>query len=353
MIVYRSAWNARILVSAAPWSDAEIGQLRALCDERSFDVSYFPGIDPVRAGIYNDLPVVSFDEATVQNGAGPADAIMDEAVALLAGAPSVHHGFFDLRPATFDRPFFFATLRLSRLDRILERIDLVPREEIGTLINVAVLLQSLGLAAVVLLLPLIRRGAARPPAAMIGKSVVYFAALGIGFLFIEIHLIERAAFYLNDRSYAFALVLAGMLVFSGMGSLACGRYYGRPQRGVRLAAAAIALWCIAAWFLLPALITSTLGLSLALRICILLAVIAPVSFALGFPFPLGLTQFRGETDAFLPWAWSLNGAFSVISTPLANLIGLSAGLKILLLIALALYLLVSLAFPREGQKAPA
>jgi len=350
VIVYRSAWNARILASAAPWSAEEIRALRSLCDERSFDVSYFPGIDPAHADIYNDLPVVSFDAATVESAAGPADAIMDEAVAILGGGPSMHHQFFDLRPATFDRPFFFATLRLSQLRRILERIDLVPREEIGSLINVAVLVQSLGLAVLVLMLPLVKRRGARPSATVIGKSVLYFAALGIGFLFIEIHLIERAAFYFNDRSYAFAVVLAGMLVFSGLGSLSCARYYAAPRRGVRIAVGVIVVWCLAAYFLLPVLVTATLSFPLWLRIAALLSAIAPVSFALGFPFPLGLSQFRGPTDAFLPWAWSLNGAFSVISTPLANLIALSAGLKILLLLALALYLSVSLAFPQEGRK---
>jgi hypothetical protein len=347
LIIYRSAWNARLLISPQPWSPAEIEKVRALCDERSFDVSYFPGIDPSGAKVYNDMPVVSFDESGAQGSGSGDDALMDEAVALLRGEDSAHHRFFDLRPATLDRPFFFATLPLGRLEAILAHIELVPREEIGSIINLAVLLQSVLLAALVLLLPAFKRNGPRPAATTLYRAILYFAALGLGFFFIEIYLIEKASLYLDDRSDAFALVLAGMLVFSGLGSMACARYYRTPERGLRMALAVIVLWLAAAWLGLPALLALTLQAPLGLRILLLLACLAPVSFALGFPFPLGLSQFRGPTDAFLPWAWSLNGAFSVIATPLASLIGISGGFRILLAFALFLYIVVAFCFPRQ------
>ncbi len=350
VIVYRSAWNARILISKSPWSDADIAAVREFCDERSFDVSFFPGIDPAAARIYNDLPVVSFDAAAVTSGTAAADAIMDETIAILAGKPTVGHGFFDLEPATNDRPFFHAVLKLANLGQVLERIEIVPREEIGFLINLAVLGQSIVLALLVLLLPVIKPAATRPPLATILKSILYFAGLGVGFLFIEIYLIEKATFYLNDRTYAFALVLAAMLVFSGIGSMAANRYYAAPRRGIAIAFGVTALWCVAAYFLLAPLLGATLTAPWLVRLLIILVVIAPVSIALGLPFPLGLAQFRGRSSSFLPWAWSLNGAFSVVSTPLANLIAMTSGLKILVLAGLALYLVVLLTFPSAEKK---
>ena len=65
---------------------------------------------------------------------------------------------------------------------------------------------------------------------------LYFPALGLGFLFIEIFLIDKAAFYLNDYSSAFALVLTAMLIFSGLGSMIAGRCAGHAQSSPRSSA---------------------------------------------------------------------------------------------------------------------
>jgi hypothetical protein len=81
----------------------------------------------------------------------------------------------------------------------------------------------------------------------------------------------------------------------------------------------------------------------------MLAIVAPVSVALGLPFPLGLS--RAGSTGFLPWAWALNGAFSVVATPLANLIALEYGFDRVLLAALLLYVTTTLAFPSLRKKA--
>ncbi len=221
----------------------------------------------------------------------------------------------------------------------------MPREEIGYLINVAVIAQALVLAALVLALPLIRWRRRHPRTGALVKSVLYFAGLGLGFLFLEILLIEKAAFYFSDRTYAFAIVLTGMLVFSGLGSFLSGRWLDRPRRGIALATAGIAGWIVLAAAGLDALLFATLDLAVAAKALILLAGIAPLALALGVPFPLGLALFRGANSHFLPWAWSLNGAFSVIATPLANLLAVSVGYKLLFALSLILYTIVYLMFP--------
>jgi hypothetical protein len=82
----------------------------------------------------------------------------------------------------------------------------------------------------------------------------------------------------------------------------------------------------------------------------LLAVVAPVSTALGLPFPLGLERYRGPAGgAFLPWAWGLNGAMSVAASPIANLLLLSQGLGTLLATGLLLYALTLLGFPQRSE----
>lgn len=348
VVAYRSAWSVRILLSNQPWDAARLRKLRAFADERSFDISYYPGIDPVAAGrnVYNDLPAISF-EAGEMSSDGPDDAIADEATAVLRGQPSASQDAFKLAPVTEDRPAFYAVLRLGHLDTILKRLEILPQQEIGALVNLAVFAQSVVIAALVLMVPLLapRRVRAETADARqgIARAMIYFPALGLGFLFIEIFLIEKASLLLNDRTSAFALVLTAMLVFSGIGAMTADGFSGDPRRGLTLCIAAVLVWCVALSVFLQPLLLGALSLPWAVRVTLLMLVVAPVSFALGLPFPLGLE--RAGSGGFLPWAWSLNGAFSVVATPLANLVAREQGFTAVLLTAAVLYGLAYISFP--------
>jgi hypothetical protein len=339
-VVYRSAWNARVLLSTRPWDAARIAVLRKFCDDRSFDVSWYPGMDAAatRSGIYNDLPAVSFARGEV-TADGPDDAIADEAGAVLAGAASPSRAAFNLAPITLDRPFFYAVLRLGQLDTILKRLEILPQAEIGALVNLAVLVQAVAIAALVLLVPLAARRRLRAPETGVLRPVVYFAALGLGFLFIEICMIEKASLWLNDRTSGFALVLTGMLVFSGIGSMLADR----TRAAISTVCLIVVVWCALLLAGLQPLILATLDVPWAARAALVLAVLAPGSVALGLPFPLGLA--RTGSGGMLPWAWGLNGAFSVVATPLANLIAREAGFSRVLLGAALLYVIALVTFP--------
>ena len=349
VLVYRSAWSVRILLSTAPWDAAQIEKLQKFCDERSFDVSYYPGIDvaAVRARLYNDLPTISFAAGEVESG-GPDDAIADEAGAVLAGLTTPSDAAFNLSPITFDRPFFYAVLRLSQIDTILKRLEILPQAEISALINLAVLVQAIVIAALVLLVPMLApsRVRARPGAGLI-RPIFYFSSLGLGFLFLEMFAIDRASFYLGDRTSAFALVLTGMLVFSGAGSLIAPRFSANPLAGVRLAVLVLLAWSALVWLALEPAMLMSLGLPFALRAMLVVGLVAPVSMVLGLPFPLGLTQ--AGTGGFLPWAWGLNGAFSVVATPAASLLAREAGFSWVLLAAVILYGVALISFPSVGR----
>ena len=352
VVVYRSAWSVRILLSREPWSQERLAVVRKFCDDRSFDVSWYPGMDVVaaRANLYNDLPRVSFGAGEVE-ATGPDDAIADEAQAVLNGQPTQSSQYFNLAPITLDRPFYYAAPRLDRLGTMLKRLEILPQQEVGVLVNLAVLAQALVIAAVVLAVPLAARrrlrGASEEPVPLL-RAVVYFPALGLGFLFVEIYLIEKASLWLNDRTGAFALVLTGMLVFSGLGSLAAGRLSRAPATSMAYVAGGVLVWMIATLLFLEPLILSTLTWSWTARAASLMAVVAPVSVLLGLPFPLGLS--RAGTGGLLPWAWGLNGAFSVVATPLANLIVREAGFERVLLCAAILYGLALLTFPMTRRR---
>lgn len=344
VVVIRSAWNLRVLVAREPFDEARMQRLAAFADERSFDLSYAPGQASEGREVWNDLPPVSLESSTVEQGGAAQDAVAREAELVLAGTPPADA--FDRSPVTADRPWLSPLVRLPSLGAALGRIEILPQQEIGLLVNVAVLAQAIILALLVSLLPLAARGALRVPVGVLGRALVYFPALGLGFLLIEIAFIEHAALLLGDRTSGFALVLTTMLVFSGIGAMWAGRV-AVPARALRVAVL-VALGCSALALLgvRPAVLAA-LDLPWMLRVALLVVALAPISLALGFPFPLGLDRFQQEGPALLPWAWALNGAFSVVATPLANLLGHGMGLSWLLAAGMICYSGALLSWPRN------
>ncbi|MEW6267383.1 MAG: hypothetical protein AB1641_30295 [Thermodesulfobacteriota bacterium] len=352
ILVYRSSWNARILVGRSPFREEDINRLKEFCAQRSFDTSYYPGLKPEEATIWNDLPAISFENETMSaSTGGPRDALMDDLTALFGrgAAASSNWTFFNLTPSTYDRPFFYAVLKLRNIKEILKRIDLVPRPEMGNLINLAVLTQAVLFALIVLFLPLIRRGRIDLKAREIARGIFYFMCLGLGFLFVEIVLIERFTLFLNDAVSAFGLVLSVMLIFSGLGSGFADRFLTRPNRGASKAVAVVILMLILLAAIFSSLLVRAVQWPWPAKYGLIVAALAPLSFAMGMPFPLGLSTFRGTRTGFLPWAWSINGAFSVIATPLANILAVGYGYSVVLLASAGLYFLAAIFFPKGSD----
>ena len=344
VILYRSAWNARLLLSNQRFDSARIAAAKTFCDQRSFDLSWYPGIDVVaiRANIYNDLPAISFTAGEVSSS-GPDDSIADEAAAVLAGRPSPSSSEFNLSPITLDRPAFFSVLRLSLLGTLLQRLEVLPQPEIGALVNLAVLAQAAIIALAVLLLPIATPRRLHPEQGGWLWVVSYFPALALGFLFIEIALIQQASDWLANRAAGFAVVLTGMLIFSGLGSAVSGRFAAHSRWAIAAGSLIVIAWTVALVYWLQSLILATLGDPWVVRVGLILAVTAPASIVLGLFFPLGLARV-GQGGA-LPWAWALNGAFSVLATPLANLIGREFGFSRVLLCAAVMYGVAAICFP--------
>ena len=139
-----------------------------------------------------------------------------------------------------------------------------------------------------------------------------------------------------------------MLVFSGLGSLRTERHQAFARAALVKVVLVIVAWCAAMLLFLEPLILATLDWPFIVRTGLLLLLVAPVSVALGLPFPLGLS--KAGTGGFLPWAWGLNGAFSVVATPLANLIAREYGFSRVLLCAAILYAIALATFPAMRKR---
>ena len=249
---------------------------------------------------------------------------------------------FDVRPVDDDRPFFFkhSFWWHLRSDHPALRGS-VPVMEYGILL----LLALTGIAALVCVyLPLrliAAQGLKVPRAARFG---VYFAAIGLGFLAIEMALLQKFGLFLGHPNYALSVVLASLLLASGLGSLFSARITGwlRRQRFVAyLLSFLVLLELLALYPRLPGLV----GAPFAARVILVCLLVAPLGLCLGTFFPSALERLKQDSPAFVPWAWGLNGIFSVVAPVISVAISMTWGIEALLLSALPFYLAAALAFP--------
>jgi hypothetical protein len=173
---------------------------------------------------------------------------------------------------------------------------------------------------------------------------LYFLALGLAFLFMEIAFIQRFVLFLGHPLYAVAVVLAGFLAFAGLGSAAAADWMAGVGRGSAVRAIAVAVVVIASLavtylFVLPFIFGQLLALPDTAKIAIALFLIAPLAFFMGMPFPLGLVYVGARSEAFIVWAWGINGCASVLSSILAALLAMQVGLNGVVTIACILYLI--------------
>ena len=345
LVLVRSWATVTLLVKRELFTAPELTGLRHWAEDRLFDAAYFPGIAPGEGNRFNVLARDSYAEA---------------AEALLAGGARRDRFYreyaFFVQPASDDRPYFFHFFRWRTLPFMLSSVGLawIPFVEWGYLILVATLIQAMLLGGLFIVLPLVllRRHMAVTKAASRSRSdwrsrlcvLIYFLALGFGYLFVEMALIQRLVLFLANPVYAVAVVLAGLLLVSGFGSGWAARHLRDGSSVARFAyraALAVAAITIVYAFALRAALMPLLGWPLAGRMGIAFVAMLPLA-AMGMLFPLGL-RYLGRTRAeLLPWAWAINGCASVVATSLATLLGLGAGLVTLLVAAAACYVVVAL-----------
>ena len=328
------SWNtSTLLIKNGDLTASEIGRIREFARSRSFDTVYFPGMRAEAANRFNRL----------------ADPYLFDAASALLGDST--GDFFErykfyVEPASDDRPYFFHFFRWGTLPEVmaLRKAGGAGLIEWGYLVLVATIVQAAVLGLVLILLPLslVRRAW---PAGTARRFGFYFLLLGLAFLFVEIAFIQKFILFLSNPLYSVAVVLSGFLLFAGLGSASSERLARRlPWPGVSpvtVAVAAIAVLALGYVLVLPAVFGRFIGLADPAKIIVSLALIAPLAFFMGMPFPLGLKRLSGLAPGFLPWAWGINGFASVVSAVLATLLAIEFGFNVVILLALVLYALAA------------
>ena len=177
----------------------------------------------------------------------------------------------------------------------------------------------------------------RRPVAPYAASVAYFACLGFGFIAVELALLQHLTLLLGHPIFTLAILLFTLLAAGGLGS-AVSTFV--PPRGACLVVAALGVLEALA---LPRIVPLLLPLPLAARIVVAMALVAPLGFVMGMPFPRGLQSTgRGSLPA-PPFFWGLNGVMSVVGSVVTVFVALKWGFQSAMLIGCLAYVLAGLA----------
>ena len=142
--------------------------------------------------------------------------------------------------------------------------------------------------------------------------MLFFAAIGLGFLLLEIALIQRFVLFLGFPTYALSVVLFSLLAFTGIGSLLSTRL-GDARRTLIAALAFACILIAAAAFGLQPLLRALVEWPFAARVALSVVLLAPAGLALGMAMPIGLTRLAGLHPGAVPWGWAVNGIASVLA----------------------------------------
>jgi hypothetical protein len=247
---------------------------------------------------------------------------------------------YNVAPVSDNAPFFFFTLKTGY---VLKNIAAGTGKGMDWRINLGVvvlgMLLVISLLAVLafLILPLLLHRADEAKGRTNFAALVYFIAVGFGYILVEISLIQRFVLFLGHPTYALTVVVFLLLLSSGCGSVAARRWIaGRQGALLRAVSLIVALIGLNLLFL-PGFLSSGIGLPFAAKLAISFAVLAPLGFFMGMPFPSGLQLI--ET---VEWAWALNAAASVLGSVLAMVVAIHFGLTVTLACAMAAYLIAAL-----------
>ena len=293
--------SGTIVVSKKPFDKAQIDKAKELADEYGFETLIAAGEE--KDSVFKNIITPGKRETFMSNYS------------------------LDLTPPTDDNPFFFNMLKPSA---VIKGMNVETEGLLSTNLMAIHNLMWLILIVIVLslfliIIPLISKMKTGIAQAVFNRYTLYFTALGIGFMLIEISLIQKFAVFLGHPTYSILVVLFTMLLFSGLGSFSSKKL--REKVGVK------------GLFILLILVVATVGSAnmfilhyfnswpILPRIIYSFATMALAGFFMGMPFPTGLSLLNKKVSESAPWFWGVNGAASVVSSVVATAISIFYGIS--------------------------
>ncbi len=260
---------------------------------------------------------------------------------------------YNVSPVNDNAPFFFFTLKPGQIlgqQNLQAGVDW--KVNLGVLVLLLVLVISTVAVAVFLILPLaLHSGRMRHSA----FPLLYFVAVGLGYILVEIAFIQRFVLFLGHPTYALTVVIFLLMLSSGAGSLFSRSWLPRTEMAwmpITLVIVALLLDVV----FLPHWLAAWVGLGFYYRLLVSAVLLAPLGFVMGMPFPtglralaagpdLGISTAPANDDNAVEWAWAMNASASVLGSVLAMVIAIQFGLTVTLACGLVAYLLALALLP--------
>ena len=341
MVIAAPAWGdlapwAETLIKPAPFTLEEVTRLRQWCKQLRFDVIYDP-LQPYETGGQFDSMKGNRHYDPVVNA-----QIFSEALRTPAHQLDAYIGAYayNVVPTTDDSPFFFNFYRMRSLLRPFEKSVggySVTRLPLGLMILLASMAQIIVLGGLLILWPMRRQASAIRGRGAI-SVMMYFAAIGLAFIAIEIMFLQKLMVFLGGPVYSMSVTLFSLLVFCGIGAYMAKRFTGRdPRHGGAVILLALIAVVLATIWALNDVLPSLMHLSHEMRCVAAILALLPVGLLMGMPFPTGIRVAERLNPAFVPWAWCTNACATVLGSIAAILAAMFVGFTIVVILGAATY----------------
>ncbi len=328
---------ATFLLKKTPFTAAELALLQSESDRLGFRVLYAPAVDGWKPALATDAKI---------------DGVHTDVYASLIRTTNRAQFFADYKddvtPTTDDRPFYFHTTKLKDQFQVAFGRSMLFGNGLSALLT----LMGISAALVVLFVVAPLAIASGPlPRGWFGW-LVYFGALGAGFMLIEVSVLQRFVLLLGHPVYSLTVTLFSLLLGTGLGAAWSRRIkdeaLGRSAAVALLLVAAVGVFVIAA---VTPVIAWAIPFARVTRIGIAVGLLVPIGMLLGIPMPTGLRLLQARAPHMVTWAWGINGALSVLGATLAIFIAMNWGFRAALLAASTAYLMGLVALMTVARQA--
>ena len=314
--------DATMLVSNEPFSEDDIWKLESVARQMQFEVVYTPG--------FSLRP--EFSEIISGQGLDAANEKLP----------------INLTAPTDNSPFFFYVLRTRDIFRPHMWSEVIKYSGGGPLIAVFILGLLLAITMVLtflcILVPLLMRAGKKPLQGAL-NLLVFFVAIGFGFMFIEISQMQRLIIFLGHPVYGLSVVLFSLLLSSGIGSYLTAKVEvsGLRTSGlIRISGLLLAL--VIFGIATPQAISMFRASATPVRIAAAVLMLFPMGIFMGMAFPLGMKAAAGRSPELMSWLWGINGASSVCASVAAVVISLNSSISAAFWVGFVFYLLALISF---------
>ncbi|MFP4081799.1 MAG: hypothetical protein ACLFVG_03465 [Candidatus Aminicenantes bacterium] len=338
----RSWGTISYFIKKSPFLEEDIQKLKNFVDKRLFDLVYYPGIKAEEANLHNRFQSPLYYDLTQKllTSANRKDFYEDY--------------LFDIRPVTDDSPFFYNFFKINKLKSTYKAFGRkwLPFLR-GEFLVFLLLLQSVLTAFVLIVLPLLVSRKKSPGKKSLPQVFFYFGLIGLAFMFVEITFIQKFILFLGHPLYSVSVIIASLLISSGLGSLFSKKLLGQKLKRNLAGALFLCAGLIFVYLLLiPLFYQNFMGASLLPKIILTFSAVFPLGFLMGFPFPSGIRLLEQGKKQIIPWAWATNAFSSVVNSVSALMIAFWGGYNLVLMLAAGGYFLavLFLGFSDHGHK---